>query len=311
MAPWHEPGSGQPDPSNLLQRSMASVWHPCTQMKWHEQFPLIALRRAQGVWLEDVQGQRYLDAISSWWVNLFGHGHPRIKQALQQQLDELDHVMLAGFTHEPVVALSERLGKLTGHTLGHCFFGSDGASATEVALKMSAHFWRNQGLPQKNRFIALARSYHGETLGALSVTDVPLFKQAYADLLRDNFIIPSPDQRLGERAAHDSLQALRALLQQHHQDIAALIMEPLVQAAAGMIFHDPAYVRALANLCAEFNVHWIADEIAVGFGRTGTLFAHTQAQVIPGFSLFVQRNYGRCAAFVGCDDPRQNLSGLL
>ncbi len=269
--------------TDLLARSLAAVWHPCTQMKWHEQFPLIALRRAQGVWLEDVQGKRYLDAISSWWVNLLGHGHPRLKQALGQQMDALDHVMLAGFTHEPVVTLSERLGKLTEGALGHCFYGSDGASATEVALKMSAHYWRNLGRPQKNRFIALAHSYHGETLGALSVTDVPLFSRAYADLLRPSFLIPSPDERLGAAAAQHSLQALRTLLQQHHPQIAALIIEPLVQAAGGMIFHTPAYVRGVAQLCAEFDVHWIADEIAVGFGRTGTLFAHAQAQVVPDF----------------------------
>lgn len=161
---------------DLLRRSLDAVWHPCTQMKVHETLPLVPIRRAQGAWLEDFDGRRCLDAISSWWVNLFGHGHPRIVAALREQLDTLDHVMLAGFTHEPVVALSEKLSALTGHELGHCFYASDGASAVEIALKMSFHFWRNTGHPGKNRFLSLAGSYHGETLGALAVTDVALFR---------------------------------------------------------------------------------------------------------------------------------------
>ena len=146
---------------DLLRRSLDAVWHPCTQMKLHETLPLVPIRRAQGAWLEDMDGHRFLDAISSWWTNLFGHGHPRIVAALREQLDTLDHVMLAGFTHEPVVALSEKLSALTGHELGHCFYASDGASAVEIALKMSFHFWRNTGHPGKNRFLSLACSYHG------------------------------------------------------------------------------------------------------------------------------------------------------
>src|SRR4051812_35766211 len=150
---------------NLLQRSLNSVWHPCTQMKQHEVFPLIAIKRGEGVWLWDDRGERYLDAVSSWWVNLFGHNNPRIKEAIKQQLDQLEHVMLAGFTHEPVVELSEKLARLTG--LGHAFYASDGASATEIALKMSFHYWRNKGQSAKTKFISLQNSYHGETLGAL------------------------------------------------------------------------------------------------------------------------------------------------
>ena len=168
---------------SLLTRSAAAVWHPCTQMKQHESLPLVPIARGDGVWLYDFDGHRYLDAISSWWVNLFGHANPRINAALTAQLGELEHVMLAGFTHEPVVELSEQLGALTGGALGHCFYGSDGASAVEIALKMSFHFWRNSGQPRKSGFVSLANSYHGETLGALSVTDVALFKDIYAPLL--------------------------------------------------------------------------------------------------------------------------------
>lgn len=265
-----------------LERSRAAVWHPCTQMKWHETMPLLPLQRAEGVWLYDFEGQRYLDGISSWWVNLFGHGHPRIVAALSDQLTRLEHVMLAGFTHEPVIQLSERLSQVAGGGLGHCFYGSDGASATEMALKMSAHYWRNCGQGQKTEFLALAGSYHGETLGALGVTDVPLFRDAYAPLIRRAHVLPSPDERLGPLAAAGSLAELERYLDAH-DSVAALIVEPLVQAAAGMVFYDPAFLRAAQGICRGHGVHLIADEIAVGFGRTGTFFAHEQASITPDF----------------------------
>jgi len=268
---------------DLLQRSHAAVWHPCTQMKWHESFPIIPIQRGEGTWLYDYDGQRYLDGVSSWWVNLFGHRNPRIVAALQDQLGQLEHVMLAGFTHEPVVQLSERLSALTKHQLGHCFYGSDGASATEMALKMSAHFWRNQGHPGKTGFIALANSYHGETMGALGVTDVPLFRDAYAPLIKNSVILPSPDSRQGQDAGQRTLEALQHHLKRHHEQTAALIVEPLIQAAAGMMFHDAEFLHQAYRLCQEHRVHLIADEIAVGFGRTGTFFAHEQAGFTPDF----------------------------
>ncbi|HLY95686.1 MAG TPA: aminotransferase class III-fold pyridoxal phosphate-dependent enzyme, partial [Sideroxyarcus sp.] len=176
--------------SGLLARSLSSVWHPCTQMKRHETLPLVAISRGEGAWLYDFDGRRYLDTVSSWWVNLFGHCNPRINAALTDQLGKLEHVMLAGFTHEPVVLLSERLRELAPSGLGHCFYGSDGASATEIALKMSAHCWRNRGQPDKCEFITFAGGYHGETLGALSVTDVAIFRDAYAPLLRATHLVP-------------------------------------------------------------------------------------------------------------------------
>lgn len=272
---------------DLLIRSTAAVWHPCTQMKQHENLPLVPIARGEGVWLYDCDGKRYLDAVSSWWVNLFGHGNPRINAALKDQLDRLEHVMLAGFTHEPVVQLSERLSQLTG--LGHAFYGSDGASATEIALKMSFHFWRNSGRPQKTNFISLQNSYHGETIGALSVTDVALFKDTYAPLLRQSVQVPSPDSRLaapGESADAHALRCAGALekhLQEHHAETAALILEPLVQGAAGMGMYSPVYLKRARQLCDQFGVHLIADEIAVGFGRTGTMFACEQAEVRADF----------------------------
>ena len=191
----------------LLKRSLQSVWHPCTQMKQHEQFPLIPIKKGDGVWLYDADGKRYLDAVSSWWVNLFGHNNPRIKEAIKQQLDTLEHVMLAGFTHEPVIALSEKLSRLTG--LGHAFYASDGASATEIALKMSFHYWRNSGNNSKTKFISLQNSYHGETIGALGVTDVAIFKDTYAPLLMQSAQMPSPDFRLAEVGESTDAFALR------------------------------------------------------------------------------------------------------
>ena len=280
-----------PTNAGLLARSLSAVWHPCSQMKHYESFPLVPIARGAGVWLYDFDGKRYLDAVSSWWVNLFGHGNPRINAALRNQLETLEHVMLAGFTHEPVVELSERLRELAPAGLGHCFYGSDGASATEIALKMSAHYWRNSGKPGKTQFISLANSYHGETLGALSVTDVALFRDAYGALIRQQATVPSPDWRTaaaGESAEDVALSCaaqLEAHLQRHHENIAAFIVEPLVQGAAGMAMYHPIYLQRARQLCDGYGVHLIADEIAVGMGRTGTLFACEQAGIRPDFLL--------------------------
>jgi adenosylmethionine---8-amino-7-oxononanoate aminotransferase len=274
---------------NLPAQSLESVWHPCTQMKQHETLPLVAIARGEGAWLYDYEGKRYLDAIGSWWVNLFGHTNARINAAVHDQLDRLEHVMLAGFTHEPVVQLSARLGKLVSNKLGHCFYSSDGASAIEIALKMSFHYWRNSGLPEKNRFVSLQNGYHGETLGALSVTDVPLFTDAYGPLLRSNTRVPTPDWRHatdGESAREYAIRAAGALdvhLAEHHAKTAALIVEPLVQGAGGMAMYHPEYLKLARKICDEYRVHLIADEIAVGFGRTGTMFAYEQANIVPDF----------------------------
>jgi adenosylmethionine-8-amino-7-oxononanoate aminotransferase len=255
-----------------LARSRAAVWHPCTQMKLHETLPLVPIARGEGAWLHDFEGRRYLDAVGSWWVNLFGHANPRINAAIARQLGELEHVMLAGFTHRPVVELSERLAALAPAGLGHAFYGSDGASATEIALKMSFHAWRNRGQGDKRGFVSLQGGYHGETLGALSVTDVAIFRDVYAPLLRVNAIVPCPDPRRGI-TVDEAAAALEAHLARHHATTAALIVEPLVQGASGMVMYDAAYLRRARALCTRFDVHLIADEIMTGFGRTGTLFA--------------------------------------
>ena len=275
--------------ADLPERSRRAVWHPCTQMKHHEVVPLVPISRAEGVWLYDFEGHRILDAISSWWVNLLGHGNPRINAALHAQLDSLEHVMLAGFTHAPAVELSERLAALAPGGLGHCFFGSDGASAVEIALKMSYQYWRNAGRPRKSGFVTLTNAYHGETLGALSVTDIPLYRDTYAPLLHESAQVPSPDWRRAEPGetpreyARRCAQALEAHFERRATETAALIVEPLVQCAGGMAMYDAEYLRLARRLCDRFEVHLIADEIAVGFGRTGTLFACEQAHIAPDF----------------------------
>ncbi len=254
-----------------------------------QQQPPLAIRSGRGAWLFDQEGRRYLDAISSWWVNLFGHANPFINQALKQQLDTLEHVMLAGCTHEPAVLLAERLSALTGHRLGHTFFASDGASAVEIALKMSAHFWRQGGQSAKTEFVCVQKGYHGETLGALGVTDIPLFQQAYGPLITRAHVVDSPDARQaapGQSAHSVAMQAAAAferLLLQRAERIAAVVVEPLVQGAAGMAMHHPAYLAELRRLCDAHQVHLIADEIAVGCGRTGTFFASEASGVWPDF----------------------------
>ena len=283
--------------AKLINRSLASVWHPCTQMKHHEQFALVPIARGEGAWLIDVEGNRYLDAVSSWWVNLFGHANPRINAAIKNQLDQLEHAMLAGFTHEPVVELSERLSKLTG--LGHAFYGSDGASAVEIALKMSFHYWRNVGQPTKQKFVSIEGSYHGETLGALAVTDVAMFRDAYGLLLNNNLLTPFPNfpkqvetktpvftgvsEQNCAKMPLDAGSALASLFAERADEIAAFIVEPLVQGAAGMRMYPPSYLQTARELCRQYKVHFIADEIMTGFGRTGTMFACEQANVSPDF----------------------------
>jgi len=276
------------------ERDLAVLWHPCTQMRDHSivdgpGVPLTPIARGERAWLVDCDGHRYLDAISSWWTNLFGHANPRIAAAIKDQVDKLEQVIFAGFSHEPAIRLAEELLRVAPPGLARVFYADNGSSAIEVALKMSFHFWRNSGKHAKTRFIALTGGYHGETLGALSVTDVPLYRATYAPLLGDPIFVSSPDcyeREPGESwCAHSErkLDAMRATLERHAHEVSAVIVEPLVQCAGGMRMYDAAYLTGLRELCDRHEVHLIADEIAVGFGRTGTLFACEQAAVTPDF----------------------------
>jgi adenosylmethionine---8-amino-7-oxononanoate aminotransferase len=272
-----------------VTRDLAHVWHPCTQMKDHEQLPPIPIRAGAGAWLEAYDGKRYLDAVSSWWVNLFGHANPRINAAVRAQLESLEQVILAGFTHAPVIELSEALTQIAPAGLSRCFYADNGSSAVEVAVKMSFHYWRNVGESARRRFITLSNSYHGETLGALAVGNVELYKETYRPLLMDVITVPSPDcfeREPGETWSDHTRRkfaAMEAALARHAHEACAVIVEPLVQCAGGMRMYDPVYLALLRAACDRHGVHLIADEIAVGFGRTGTMFACEQAGIRPDF----------------------------
>lgn len=265
----------------ISSRDLNVLWHPCTQMKDHETLPLTPVSKAYGVYLEDFEGNRVIDAISSWWVNLFGHCNPYINQKVKEQLDVLEHVILAGFTHEGIVRLSERLVALSPEGLTRCFYADNGSSAIEVALKMSYHSHKNGG-KEKGLFVSLGDSYHGETLGALSVGDVALYKETYEPLLIRSIQTPSPENQTLE-AALQAVKSFENLLKERGDEISALIVEPLIQGAGGMKMYHPAFLSETKRLCEEYGVHFIADEILVGFGRTGTMFACEQAGITPDF----------------------------
>ena len=270
-----------------IKESMKYVWHPCSQMKHHEKIPLIPIREGRGSWLIDFNDKKYLDVTSSWWVNLFGHNNKIIKRHITKQLNKIEHVMLAGVTHEAAIDLSKKLSKLT--KLSHCSYGSDGANAVEIALKMSSHYWARVGLPKKSKFVYLENSYHGETIGALSVTDIPIFRKQYNSLIKPYFSVPSPDSRLkkahqtSEEFIQEKIKSLKILFEKKHEVISSIIIEPLVQCATGMGIYDSIYLKNVRQLCDDFEIHLIVDEIAVGFGRTGKMFAHQYEKIIPDF----------------------------
>lgn len=315
------------DNQSLVQRDLAVLWHPCSQMKDHEHLPLIPIKSGLGVWLEDFAGNRYLDAISSWWVNLFGHANPLINQAIKGQLDTLEHVILGGFTHQAAVELAEKLVEITPPGLNKCFYADNGSSAIEVALKMSFHYWRNLGQTQKTKFITLENSYHGETLGALAVGNVALYKDTYGPLLMDVITVAGPDcyyREVGESWEQYSSRRfadMDLVLSEHADQVCAVIVEPLVQCAGSMRMYDPVYLKLLRAACDKYNVHLIADEIAVGFGRTGTLFACEQAGISPDFmclSKGLTGGYLPLSAVMTSDvvyqafyDDYQNLTAFL
>ncbi len=263
----------------LMQRDLLHIWHPCTQMKDHESIPIIPIKRAKGVYLYDFDGNRYIDSISSWWVNLFGHSNDYINQKIKEQLEKLEHVIFAGFTHEQIVRLSERLCALTG--LQKCFYADNGSSAVEVALKMSFHYFKNRG-ETRPYFVSLTNSYHGETLGALAVGDVELYKNTYKEIMIRTLQTPVPKDR-SEEAARKAAREFEQLLQKRHKEISALIVEPLVQCAGYMHMYHPLFLKLAKELCEEYGIFFIADEIAVGFGRSGTMFACEQAGIMPDF----------------------------
>ncbi|MFT4197708.1 MAG: adenosylmethionine--8-amino-7-oxononanoate transaminase [Pseudoxanthomonas sp.] len=296
MSVRHDPRmlAERDDPAAWLRRDLAVLWHPCTQMREHpDTLPLVPVARGEGAWLVGHDGRRWLDAVSSWWTNLFGHAEPRIAAAIARQAGSLEQVILAGFSHAPAVELAERLLALAPREPGRAplaklFYADNGSAGVEVALKMAFHWFHNRGEHARTKFIALENGYHGETLGALAVGDIPLYRRVYAPLLGQALFAPAPDAYLagpGESAADCALRAAAALgelLDRHAGEVCALILEPRVQCAGGMRMHDPLYLRRARELCDAHGVFLIADEIAVGFGRTGSLFACEQAPAAAG-----------------------------
>jgi len=267
--------------SEIMQRDLEVIWHPCTQMKDHETLPLIPIKSGKGVYLYDFEGNSYIDAVSSWWVNLFGHANESINTKIKAQLDTLEHVLLAGFTHEPAVELAHKLVNITPSELKKVFYVDNGSSAVEAALKMSYHYHLNLG-KRKPLFLSLTNSYHGETIGALSVGDVALYKETYEPLLIANMQVAVPKDQ-SEEAANEALTVLEEVLKAKSDEIAAFILEPLIQGAGGMHMYHPAYLVGASALTKKYNVHLIADEIMTGFGRTGKMFACEHADISPDF----------------------------
>ena len=267
-----------PTNKQMRERDLAHIWHPCSQMKDYETLPFIPIKSGKGAYLYDFDGNCYLDAISSWWVNLFGHSNDYINAKLKEQLETLEHVIFAGFSHEPAIRLAERLVALTPQKLQKVFFADNGSSAIEIALKMSFQYYKNQG-EVRDIFISLENSYHGETMGALAVGDVALYKEIYNEILIRTVQAKSPALVSEEEA----VASMETLFQKHEGKISAVVIEPLVQCAGSMAMYDPSYITKLKALCEKYGVFMIADEIAVGFGRTGTMFACEQAGVTPDF----------------------------
>jgi adenosylmethionine-8-amino-7-oxononanoate aminotransferase len=272
-----------------LVRDFHSVWHPCTQMKDHETVPPLLIERGEGVYLYDSDGNKYLDVISSWWVNLFGHNHPRLNNTLKAQLGKVAHVMFAGITHKPAIDLAERLVELSPENLKKVFFSDNGSTAVEVAIKMSLQYWRQTGHLNKSKFAYLKGGYHGETLGALSLCGIDMFRENFDAVLMENIAVEGPDcYRCPYEMKPDSCEAecfapMQKTLAEHRESLAGVIIEPLVQGAAGMKMYPPVYLKKLQSACKLHNVHTVYDEIAVGFGRTGALFVCGEYDLSPTF----------------------------
>lgn len=269
------------------KKDLEYIWHPCSQMKDYETLPPIVVDHGKGVNLYDVDGKRYLDVVSSWWCNLLGHSHPKINRAIKEQLDSLEHVIFANFSHRPAIILCEELMKKIPRGLCKFNFSDNGSASIESAMKMSFQYHYQTGNRQKVRFMSLSDAYHGETLGALSAGGLDLYSELYKPLLLDIVRIPAPDcyrcPKGNKRGCcqAECIDAAQEAFARHGDECAALLVEPLLQGSAGMRMYPPAYLAKLRSLCDAYNVHLIADEIATGFGRTGSMFACDQAGISP------------------------------
>ena len=301
-----------------LIRDFHHIWHPCTQMRDHAEVPPLLIDRAEGIYLYDREGNRYMDVISSWWVNLFGHNHPKINQAIKDQLDKMAHVMFAGVTHQPAIDLAEKLVKTSSPELTKVFFSDNGSTSVEVALKMSLQYWLQTGKPQKTKFLYLKGGYHGETLGALSVCGMSLFREKFEQVLPQNLEVQGPDclrcpfGLKRESCNAECFEPMEQAIEKNREEIAGVILEPLVQGAAGMNMYPPVYLKKLEDACKASDVHVIYDEVAVGFGRTGSLFVSEHHGMNPEFlclSKGITSGYLPLAATLTTDEIYQAFYG--
>ena len=271
----------------LSEKDLKYIWHPCSQMKDYEELPPIIIKKAKGLYLYDHENKAYADVISSWWCNLFGHCNERISTAVEKQLHTLEHVIFANFSHEGAINLCEKLANLLPDGLEKFCFTDNGSAAIEASMKMSFQYHHQTGNPQKKKFMALSDAYHGETLGALSISGVDLYSKIYKPILLDINRIPGPDcYNCPYNLKKDSCKAecfsrCEEIFDKHGEETAAFIIEPMLQAAAGMKIYSPVYLQKLRRICDEYNVHLIADEIAAGYGRTGKMFACEHAGISP------------------------------
>lgn len=275
--------------NDYVKRDLKYIWHPCGQMKDYEELNPIVIEKGEGVWLYDIEGNKYLDCVSSWWTNTLGHSNKRINEAIKKQIDNIEHVIFANFSNKPAIDLSEKLVNITPDRLTKVFFSDNGSSAVEIALKMSFHYHMQKGNTKKKRFVALSDAYHGETLGALSVCDIDEYNKIYNPLLLDTIRVDGPDcYRCKYGCTRDNCNAecfenMEKCMEERYDEMSAVIVEPMVQGAAGMKIYSPIYLKKLRKICDKYDIHLIADEIAVGFGRTGEMFACNHAQISPDF----------------------------
>ncbi len=264
----------------LMALDCQHVWHPYAAMP--NQGPVFPVRSAQGVYLELETGERLVDGMSSWWTCIHGYNHPRLNQAAQEQMGRMSHVMFGGLTHQPAVQLAQRLVQMTPEPLQHVFFCDSGSVAVEVAMKMAIQYWHNRGQPQKQHFLTMRHGYHGDTFAAMAVCDpVNGMHHLFRHSLVEQYFADAPQIPFAGSWQEEDIASFAAILDRHHRDIAAAIFEPVVQGAGGMRFYSPNYVRRARELCDQYGVLLILDEIATGFGRTGKRFACEYAQVSP------------------------------